>query len=134
MEEQDKIEILEEKDVVVCRQACRNWAKRMNFNLIDQTRITTAVSELARNIQEYAGQGEVQIQIVEKDMRRGLRIIFIDHGPGIKNIKLAMSEGWTSHRGMGMGLPGAKRLMDEFALESEAGKGTTVTTCKWLPL
>lgn len=131
--DQETIHIGEEKDVVFCRQACREWAKRMGFNLVDQTRITTAASELARNIHEYTGEGDVIIQSVEYEYKQGLLVIFIDHGKGIENVELAMSEGWTSHRGIGMGLPGSKRLMDEFSIESKVGVGTTVKICKWLP-
>jgi serine/threonine-protein kinase RsbT len=105
----------------------------MGFNLVDQTRITTAASELARNIQEYAGTGEVTIEEIEEQERRGIKIVFEDHGPGIPDIDKAMSEGWSSHRGIGMGLPGTKKLMDDFKLESQVGKGTKVTIIKWLP-
>ena len=128
------IEIGAEKDVVICRQACREWARKIGFNLVDQTRITTAASELARNIHEYAGKGEVTIEEVQKEGKTGIKIVFEDNGPGLDDIEKAMSEGYTSHRGMGMGLPGSKKLMDEFFIESEFGKGTKVTTYKWLPL
>jgi len=127
--------INEEKDVVLCRRACREEAKKHGFNLVDQTRITTAASELARNVYEYAGKGETRIELLEPDDPTdgsvGLRLIFEDQGPGIPDIEKALGEGWTSHRGMGLGLPGAKKLMDEFTIESEVGKGTRVTIVKW---
>jgi serine/threonine-protein kinase RsbT len=129
----EKILIQEERDIVICRQICRQFAYMMGFNLVDQTRITTAASELARNIQEYAGTGEVTIEEIEEQERRGIKIVFEDHGPGIPDIDKAMSEGWSSHRGIGMGLPGTKKLMDDFKLESQVGKGTKVTIIKWLP-
>lgn len=122
----------EERDIVYCRQECRAKAKEIGFSLVDQTRITTAASELARNIYEYAKRGEVTIEQVENDDRRGIRMIFADKGPGIANIEDALSEGWSSHRGMGMGMPGSKRLMDEFTVISELGVGTTITATKWL--
>ncbi|NQS99219.1 MAG: anti-sigma regulatory factor [candidate division Zixibacteria bacterium] len=128
------IPILEERDVVICRQACREWARRIGFNLVDQTRITTAASELARNIHEYAGAGEVIIQEVEDETRRGIKITFQDQGPGLDDVEEAMKEGYTSHKGMGMGLPGSKKLMDEFYIQSEPEKGTSVTIYKWLPI
>lgn len=130
----ETIPILEERDVVICRQACREWARRIGFNLVDQTRITTAASELARNIHEYAGAGEVIIQEVDDETRRGIKITFQDQGSGIEDIEHAMKEGTTSHKGMGMGLPGSKKLMDEFYIQSEPEKGTIVTIYKWLPI
>ncbi len=126
------IEIIEEKDIVVCRQECRNQARLLGFSLVDQTRITTAASELARNIYEYAKKGEVRIEKIQSSNGIGLKMSFIDHGKGIENVDLVMKDGWSSHQGMGMGLPGSKRLMDEFSIQSEIGKGTTVVAVKWL--
>lgn len=103
------IPIEREEDIVTCRRACREEAKKLKFNLVDQTRITTASSELARNIFEYAKSGEVRIEEVEERGIPGLQIVFQDHGPGIVNVDQALEEGWTSHRGMGLGLPGAKK-------------------------
>jgi len=128
------IEIREERDIVICRQACREWAKSIGFNLVDQTRITTSASELARNIHDYAGFGEVIIEEVENSNgRRGIKITFTDRGPGIPNVEVAMNEGWTTKGSMGMGLPGAKKLMDDFYITSKVGEGTTVIIWKWLP-
>lgn len=126
------VEIREEKDVVICRQECRTYAKNLGFSLVDQTRITTAASELARNIFEYAKTGVVKIERATNEEKSGLKMTFSDNGPGISNVDLALKEGWSSHRGMGMGMPGSKRLMDEFSVWSEIGKGTVITTVKWL--
>ncbi len=127
----EEIKIQEEKDIVLCRRACREVARQLQFNLVDQTRITTATSELARNIFEYAGEGIVRIEKISKNMKQGLQITFMDEGPGIKDLNEAMGEGWSSHRGMGMGLPGARKLMDEFSITSTLGEGTRITVTKW---
>lgn len=127
-----EIPINTEPDIVVARRKCREVAKDLKFNLVDQTRLTTATSELARNIFEYAGSGFVRLDEVNDGTGRdGLQIEFVDEGPGIDDIETAMGEGWSSHRGMGMGLPGAKKLMDSFMIESEPGKGTRVVIRKW---
>ena len=131
--EGEVIQISEERDIVICRQACREWAKSIGFNLVDQTRITTSASELARNIHDYAGSGEVRIEEIEDNGRSGIKIVFKDEGPGIPNLEQALGEGWTSKGSMGMGLPGSKKLMDDFEIVSEAGKGTIVTIRKWMP-
>ncbi|MBC8278307.1 MAG: anti-sigma regulatory factor [FCB group bacterium] len=131
--EGEVIQVSEERDIVICRQACREWAKSIGFNLVDQTRITTSASELARNIHDYAGTGEVTIEEIEDNGRTGIKIVFKDEGPGIANLEQAMGEGWTSKGSMGMGLPGSKKLMDDFEIISESGKGTTVTIWKWMP-
>lgn len=132
MSEVHKISIQSEDDIVHCRRTCRELAKNERFGLVDQTRITTVASELARNIFEYAGEGEVQVEIVHNDFgTAGIKMIFKDYGPGITDVSKAMQDGWTSHSGMGLGLPGSKKLMDEFEIESTPGKGTTITTLKW---
>lgn len=132
MTELRRITIEDEQDVVLCRRVCREAARELGFNLVDQTRITTAASELARNIFEYADTGDVVLFSVQNDAGEdGLRIEFRDKGPGIDNVEDAMGEGWTSHRGMGLGLPGSRKLMDEFEIQSEPGKGTTVIVTKW---
>ncbi|MBN2381004.1 anti-sigma regulatory factor [candidate division WOR-3 bacterium] len=126
------VRIKEERDIVVARSAAKKIAQEMGFGLVDQTRISTAVSELARNIYLYAGQGEVHIE-ADCNPRSGLRITFTDQGPGIADIKLAMTDGWSSVKSMGKGLPGAARLSDHMEIQSELGKGTTVIIEKWLP-
>jgi serine/threonine-protein kinase RsbT len=133
MERVRNIEIETERDIVLCRRVSREMARELGFNLVDQTRITTTASELARNIYEYAKSGEVAFEVVNSESGlTGLQMVYKDTGPGIENLSSALDEGWTSHRGMGLGLPGSKKLMDEFSIESEVGVGTTVTVVKWL--
>jgi serine/threonine-protein kinase RsbT len=122
-----------DEDVVRVRQAVREQMIALGFSLIDQTKIVTAASELARNTLRYGGGGESRIQIVENGMRRGLSMAFADQGPGIPDIELALRDGYTSGGGMGLGLSGAKRLSDEFDIVSAPGQGTTVTIVKWKP-
>lgn len=118
-------------DIVVARTRARDTAKVMGFGAIDQARIATAVSELARNIFLYAGTGEVIVRQIERNARKGIEIVCEDQGPGIPNIDLVMQDGYSTSRGMGMGLPGAKRLMDEFQIKSQENVGTTITCRKW---
>lgn len=118
-------------DVVLVRQAARQFAVEMKFSLVDQTKIVTAASELARNTLDYGGGGTVKLETLESGTRRGLRIIFEDQGPGIPDIELALKDGFTTGSGLGMGLSGTKRLMNEFELVSQIGKGTCVTIVKW---
>lgn len=127
-----EIHIRDEKDIVIARQKAREAAKSMNFSITDQTRIITAVSELTRNIYEYAGTGIVTIEVSSSGVKRGLMISFIDEGPGIKDTEIALQEGFTTGKGMGLGLPGSKRLMDDFMISSEQGKGTRIIIKKWL--
>jgi serine/threonine-protein kinase RsbT len=118
-------------DIVIARTLARDTAKNMGFGAIDQARIATAVSELARNIFLYAGTGTVTVREVERTGRKGIEIICEDQGPGIANIDTVMQDGYSTSRGMGMGLPGAKRLMDEFDIRSQEGVGTTIICRKW---
>lgn len=120
-----------EYDIVKARQIVRQYAKEAGMGIVDQTRITTAVSELFRNMFMYAGGGEVLLEKGIVDDRNALIITCIDNGPGIENIELAMTDGYTSGQGMGYGLPGAKRLVDNFEISSEVNKGTTVRVMKW---
>lgn len=121
-----------EQDVVLARQAIRKLAQECGMRLIDLTKLVTAVSELARNTMVYGGGGDMDWQIFEEGARTGLRILFRDEGPGIPDIKLAMTDGWTSGSGMGLGLTGAKRLVDEFDLDTAPGAGTRVTITRWI--
>ena len=130
-ERQGEVAINSESDIVVVRKTVRNISSQMGFGITDVTRIVTAASELARNVFLYAGSGVMQWQILEERDRMGIQLAYIDHGPGIANISLVMQEGYTTSGGLGMGLPGSKRLMDELAVESESGKGTRVTARKW---
>jgi len=117
--------------IVEARQHARNFALQAGFSLCDSTLITTAVSEMARNILEYARDGEMTISIMKNGTKNGVKIVARDQGPGIKNIRQVMKDGYSSRKGMGMGLPGTKRLMDEFEIHSKIGNGTTVTMKKW---
>lgn len=120
-----------EQDVVLARQAARKLAVEAGLRLVDQTKLVTAASELARNTVIYGGGGDMDWELVEDGGKKGLRLVFRDNGPGIPDMKLAMTDGWTSGNGLGLGLTGARRLVDEFSLESAAGAGTRVTICKW---
>ena len=118
-------------DVVLARQKVRQWAIELRFSLVDQTKLVTAASELARNTLDYGGGGEMMIETLNSGARSGLRLTFEDHGPGIPDIEQALRDGFTSGSGMGLGLGGSKRLVNEFSIESELGKGTKVTVARW---
>ena len=118
-------------DVVLARQKVRGMVSGLRFSGSELTLIATAISEVARNIVSYAGSGEIVLRIVQKGQRRGLTVIARDKGPGIADIERAMQDGYSTLRGLGLGLPGSKRLMDEFDLVSEVGKGTEITMTKW---
>jgi serine/threonine-protein kinase RsbT len=119
------------EDVVAIRQAVRQRAVELGFNLVDQTKIVTAASELARNTVQYGGGGTVTIEALEALGRRGIRLTFADEGPGIADIDLAMKDGYTTGGGLGLGLSGAKRLSNEFHLDSRPGAGTRVSITRW---
>lgn len=127
-----KVEIKTTEDIITCRSVAREMAKEIGFGIVDQTKIATAISELTRNIILYAGQGLVDIKPIAVANRKGIEIICEDEGPGIADIRLAMQDGFSTSKGLGMGLPGTKRLMDEFDLKSARGQGARVTTRKWL--
>jgi len=118
-------------DVVHVRQVARQWAVQMGLSLVDQTKLVTAASELARNTVTYGGGGEVILEALNDSNRRGVRLTFTDQGPGIPDIALALKDGYTTGRGMGLGLGGAKRLVNEFDIVSRAGEGTRVSITKW---
>lgn len=118
-------------DVVRVRQAVRAWAVELGFGLVDQTKIVTAASELARNVLIYGGGGTVRLDALYDGIRKGLRLTFEDQGPGISNLELAMKDGYTTGTGLGLGLSGAKRLSNEFELRSAPGQGTRVTIARW---
>jgi serine/threonine-protein kinase RsbT len=128
---QGEIALQSEGDIVLARRAVREAAGQAGFGATDVTRIVTASSELARNIIKYAGTGVVRWRSLEDKTLPGLEIQFADHGPGIPDVEMALQEGYTTSNGLGMGLPGAKRLMDEMDIQSAADKGTTVTIRKW---
>ncbi|HUB59971.1 MAG TPA: anti-sigma regulatory factor [Puia sp.] len=127
----DEMEIVREQDVVPFRNRVREYAVRIKMGLVNQTKLITAASELVRNMLNYAKGGRIRIEVVTRGRDDGIRLTFADKGPGIPNIDLAMKDGYTTGKGLGLGLPGAKRLVNEFNIQSEAGKGTTVTIIKW---
>ena len=118
-------------DIVKVRQITREWALMQAFSLVDQTKIVTAASELARNTLEYGQGGEVRIEALQEGLRRGVRLTFVDQGPGIPDLDKALKDGFTTGGGMGLGLSGSKRLVNEFDIRSEVGKGTTVMIARW---
>lgn len=121
-----------EFDLVKIRQVVRKISKEMQFDIVAQTKLLTAVSELARNVFDYVGKGEVIVEEVGDSLKIGLKITVIDNGPGIPDIDLAMSGGFSTSKGLGKGLSGTKKLMDEFSIQSEVGKGTEVVIVKWV--
>ncbi|MGA2250907.1 anti-sigma regulatory factor [Terracidiphilus sp.] len=123
--------IVSSNDVVRVRQVARQWAMDLKFSLVDQTKLVTATSELARNTLEHGKGGRMKVELVENGVRRGIRLTFEDEGPGIANIELALRDGYSTGSGLGLGLSGSKRLMNEFEIKSEAGRGTTVTVTRW---
>ena len=128
----ERIAIRSDADVVAARQRARALAVGLDMPSTDQTLLATAISEIARNITAYAGNGEVTIDVVrDRDGRRGVRVIARDEGPGIADLERALTDGYTTGGGLGLGLPGARRLVDEFDIQTAVGHGTTVTLVKW---
>jgi serine/threonine-protein kinase RsbT len=127
----DVMPLHSEHDIVLCRQAVRKLAQDLKFSLVDQTKMVTAASELARNAVVYGKGGQMQWSVLLDGAKMGLRLCFVDQGPGIPDVSLAMKDGWSSGTGMGMGLPGAKRLVHDFELETATGQGTKVTITRW---
>ncbi|MEO8242647.1 MAG: anti-sigma regulatory factor [bacterium] len=125
--------ILADGDVVVARQMARKRAGELGFSRVDQALIATAISELARNIVHYAKSGHIEITEVNRGRRFGLQVVASDQGPGIADIDLAMTDGYSTGNSLGLGLPGTRRLVDEFDIESIPGRGLTVTFIKWKP-
>ncbi|AMA46320.1 anti-sigma regulatory factor [Pseudomonas monteilii] len=120
-----------EQDVVLARQLVRKLASEAGMRLVDLTKLVTAVSELARNTVVYGGGGDMDWSVLEDGVQVGVRLLFRDEGPGIPDLKLAMTDGWTSGNGMGLGLTGARRLVDEFELDTTPGEGTRITITRW---
>ncbi|UBF23816.1 anti-sigma regulatory factor [Kovacikia minuta CCNUW1] len=131
MQKPETLTIQSSADVVLVRQAVRRVAIEIGFGLVDQTKIVTAASELARNTLDYGGGGTVQLEALQEGLKRGLKLTFEDQGPGIPDIELALKDGFTTGNGLGMGLSGAKRLASEFEIESCVGVGTRVTIVRW---
>ncbi len=131
MPETIRIPIRTDGDIVTARQNGRSLAMKIGLTSSDQAMVATVISELARNILEYAQVGEILLLEAHKDNRHGVVVIAKDEGPGIPDIEQAMQDGFSTHRGLGLGLPGSRRMMDEFEIASEVGKGTLITTTKW---
>ena len=127
----ETMKVYKEPEVVLLRNRVKEYAVKIKMGLVNQTKLITAVSELARNMLRYANGGEVVVEIVTRGRENGIRLRFIDNGPGIADISLAMKDGFSTAKSMGLGLPGAKRLVSEFDIASEVNKGTTVTIIKW---
>jgi serine/threonine-protein kinase RsbT len=128
-----RLPIAADSDIVMARQHGRRLADQLGFSSSDQVLVATAISEVARNIVQYARRGEVLLEIANLGRRRGVLIVASDRGPGIPDVALAMEDGYSTSRSLGLGLPGARRLMDEFDIVSVVGEGTTVTMKKWAP-
>ena len=133
MADEVRVAIESDADVVVARQRARELAAGLGLSGTDLTLLATAISEIARNITTYAERGEVAVSVVATGRRRGVRVVASDEGPGIADLELALRDGYTSGVGLGMGLPGTRRLVDEFDIVSAPGEGTTVTFVKWGP-
>ena len=131
VEKDETVAVRSSDDVVRVRQAVRARAIEAGFGIVDQTKLVTAASEIARNTVDYGGGGTLVIEIVREGARRGVQLTFFDNGPGITDLKVAMTDGYTTGGGLGLGLSGAKRLSNEFSIESTPGKGTTVTLARW---
>ncbi len=131
VESSETLPITRSDDVVRVRQAVRTKAVGAGFSLVDQTKIVTAASEIARNTVDYGGGGMLLLEVLREGARRGVRLTFTDEGPGIPDLERAMTDGYTSGNGLGLGLSGAKRLCNEFHIKSEVGKGTMITLARW---
>jgi serine/threonine-protein kinase RsbT len=127
----ETVKLQTSSDIVLVRQKVRTWAQQLGFSLVDQTKIVTAASELARNTLDYGGGGTLRLEVLQQGTRNGLRLTFEDQGPGIPDIDLAMKDNYTTGGGLGLGLGGAKRLMSEFEIVSLVGQGTRVTVTRW---
>jgi serine/threonine-protein kinase RsbT len=127
----ESVPIQSSADVVIARQAVRSAATELGFSLVDQTKIVTAASELARNTLDYGGGGAMLLQTLNDGMRRGLKLLFEDHGPGIPDVQMALKDGFTTGGGLGLGLGGARRLVNDFDIQSKVGEGTRITITRW---
>ena len=127
----EQVAVRQQHDIVNVRQVVRSWSLNVGLGLVDLTKLVTAASEIARNTVEYGGGGTLQIEELRDGLRQGVRLVFEDQGPGIPDIDRAMTDGYTSGNGMGLGLGGTKRLVDEFDISSTPGAGTRVSITKW---
>ena len=126
-----RVAIRTDADVVTARQEARTMGTGLGFSSTDLTLLATAISEIARNITTYAGEGEIRLRVVERAGRQGVEVVASDEGPGIENVELAMQDGYTTGNGLGLGLPGTRRLVDDFELVTTPGAGTTIRLVKW---
>lgn len=124
--------IKREQDVILFRNRVKEFATKIKMGLVNQTKLITAASELVRNMLKYAEGGDITIEVVSKGRENGIRLVFRDEGPGIKDVQLAMKDGYSTGKSLGLGLPGAKRLVSDFSINSEINKGTVVTIIKWV--
>jgi serine/threonine-protein kinase RsbT len=131
MGDEVRVPIADDRDLVAARGAGRALAGRLGFSRTDATMIATAISEVGRNILVHAGQGEIELRPALEGNRTGLVVVARDHGPGIRDVAAALRDGYGTKNGLGLGLPGSRRIMDDFRIDSEVGKGTTVAMCKW---
>jgi serine/threonine-protein kinase RsbT len=131
IERDEEVEVRTSTDVARVRQIVRAWAVELGFSLVDQTKMVTAASELARNTLEHGGGGSAQVLLVAANGRRGVRLVCKDQGPGIADVDAALRDGYSTGTGLGLGLGGARRLVNEFSIESQKGAGTTVTITRW---
>lgn len=127
----EELPLQSDEDVVRARQVTRTFAQELGFTLADQTKIVTAASELARNMVIYGGGGIFRLAVAAENGRRGLRLVFEDKGPGIKDVDMALRDGFTTGSGLGLGLGGSRRLMSDFTIDTRPGEGTTITTTRW---
>ena len=127
----EEVPIIKEQDVVPLRNRVRDYGIKVGMSILNQTKLITATSELVRNLLKYGGGGRVIVEQVSNGRDNGVRVTFIDNGPGIKDIELAMKDGYSTGKSLGLGLPGTKRLVNEFNIQTEVGKGTTVMIIKW---
>jgi serine/threonine-protein kinase RsbT len=127
----EQLPLRSSSDVVVARQKVREWSTDLRFSLVDQTKLVTAASELARNALDHGRGGQMTLEVVNGMSKTGLKLIFEDNGPGIPDVEQALKDGFTTGSGMGLGLGGSRRLVNEFSIESELGKGTRVTVLRW---
>lgn len=131
VERHEELPVATSSDVVLVRQLIRKWCEEIGFSLTDQTKLVTAASEIVRNALDHGGGGRANVELLRNSSRRGVRLVVIDQGPGIADITLALRDGYTTGSGLGLGMGGAKRLVHEFQVVSEPGKGTTVELVRW---
>jgi serine/threonine-protein kinase RsbT len=127
----ETVAITSSSDIVKVRQVVRTWSVSLGFTLVEQTKMVTAASELARNALEHGGGGQVRLEVLQNELRQGLKLTFLDEGPGIADVQQALRDGFTTGTGMGLGLSGAKRLVNEFEIDSAPGRGTKVMIIRW---